>query len=76
MEIVQRGISHFSVAGHSLGGKIAMRMACDYPGSVDQLVVVDIAPRDYPPEHHLPTLDALIGLDLVCFPREKRQILL
>ena len=53
-----------------------MRMACDYPGSVDQLVVVDIAPRDYPPEHHLPTLDALIGLTSVCFPREKRQILL
>ena len=63
-EIIQRGISHFSLCGHSLGGKIAMRMACDYPGNVDQLVVVDIAPRDYPPEHHLPTLQALIDLDI------------
>jgi len=63
-ELVQRGVSQFSLCGHSLGGKIAMRMACDYPGVVDQLVVVDIAPRDYPPEHHLPTLQALIDLDI------------
>ena len=63
-EITQRGRSQFSLCGHSLGGKVAMRMACDDPASVDQLVVVDIAPRDYPPEHHLPTLQALLDLDL------------
>ena len=28
------------------------------------LVVVDIAPRDYPPEHHLPTLEAMLSLNL------------
>ena len=28
------------------------------------MVVVDIAPRDYPPEHHLPTLEAMLSLDL------------
>tara|TARA_B100000212_G_scaffold339904_1_gene319271 strand:+ start:622 stop:1404 length:783 start_codon:yes stop_codon:yes gene_type:complete len=52
------------LCGHSLGGKVAMRFACDHPKRIEKLVVADIAPRDYPPEHHLPTLDALLGLDL------------
>lgn len=37
--------------GHSLGGKIAMRVACDCPQRVRQLVVVDIAAKVYPPYH-------------------------
>ena len=52
------------LCGHSLGGKIAMRFANDFPEAVTKLVVVDIAPRDYPPEHHLPTLEALLSLEL------------
>ena len=60
----EMGISNFSICGHSLGGKVAMRMACDRADLIERLVVVDIAPREYPPEHHLPTLNALIGLDL------------
>ena len=41
-----------------------MRLACDFPKAVDQLIVVDIAPRTYPAEHHLPTLTALLDLEL------------
>ena len=41
-----------------------MRFASDYPERMDKLVVVDIAPRDYPPEHPVPTLEAILGLDL------------
>ena len=64
LDLEEMGVSKFIICGHSLGGKVAMRMACDHTDSINKLVVVDIAPRDYPPEHHIPTLDALMGLDL------------
>jgi pimeloyl-ACP methyl ester carboxylesterase len=38
--------------GHSMGGKTAMFFACMYPERVERMVVVDIAPRYYPPHHH------------------------
>ena len=59
-----QNITRFILCGHSLGGKIAMRFACDHPSRVIKLIVADIAPRDYPREHHIPTLDALLGIDL------------
>lgn len=52
-----------SLLGHSMGGKTAMQFATTYPELVDKLVVVDIAPRAYPPEHHH-ILAALSALDL------------
>lgn len=39
------------VLGHSMGGKTAMQFACDNESKVDKLIVVDIAPKDYPPGH-------------------------
>jgi len=33
---------------HSLGGKLAMRLACRHPARVARLIVVDIAPKAYP----------------------------
>ncbi len=35
------------VVGHSMGGKVAMRLALDFPAAVARLVVVDIAPVAY-----------------------------
>lgn len=71
LQLEEMGVSKFIICGHSLGGKVAMRMACDHEDSIEKLVVVDIAPRDYPPEHHIPTLDALIDLDLSSFSSRK-----
>lgn len=38
------GFRRFSVAGHDRGGRVAHRMALDYPESVQRLAVLDIAP--------------------------------
>jgi len=59
-----QGIDKYRLCGHSLGGKLAMSLACKWPQRVVSLTVADIAPRDYPPEHHLPTFDALLSLNL------------
>ncbi|MEY3367568.1 MAG: hypothetical protein RI973_723 [Bacteroidota bacterium] len=51
------------VIGHSMGGKTAMQLALKHPELVKKLVVVDIAPRAYPGNHH-EIFDALQSLDL------------
>lgn len=56
-------IDRAHLLGHSMGGKVAMQFAADHAGSVDGLVVVDIAPKAYPPAHK-PLLAALKALDL------------
>lgn len=50
------------VIGHSMGGKVAMQLAIDYPDLIEKLVVADIAPRYYPP-HHQSILKALNSVD-------------
>jgi pimeloyl-ACP methyl ester carboxylesterase len=53
-----------AVMGHSLGGKVAMLLACRHPARVTRLVVVDVAPRNYDwPERRL-EIAALEGIDL------------
>ena len=44
-------LSQFYLLGHSLGGKVAMQLASDYPEKVLKLVVADIAPVNYTPSH-------------------------
>lgn len=58
-----KGVRHPILLGHSLGGKVAMRLAVDHPGLLRALVAVDIAPRDYPP-HHAEEFAAMRTLDL------------
>jgi len=60
----QNHIEHCSVLGHSLGGKVAMALASSDPQRrIKKLIIVDIAPRLYPP-HHEGILNALSALDL------------
>ena len=44
-------ISQCIVIGHSMGGKVAMLLALNYPQRIQKLAVVDIAPKAYPPRH-------------------------
>lgn len=41
------GLSRVTLVGHSMGGKVAMLLACRQPARVERLVVVDIAPKGY-----------------------------
>jgi pimeloyl-ACP methyl ester carboxylesterase len=41
------GLERAEVMGHSMGGKVAMELACRHPARVAGLTVVDIAPRAY-----------------------------
>lgn len=60
------------VIGHSMGGKVAMQFALDFPARVKKLIVVDMAPRAYRRVHdHI--FDALLALDLESF-QTRQQI--
>lgn len=44
--------------GHSMGGKVAMQFACQYPNLVSKLIIADIGPKFYAP-HHQTILEGL-----------------
>lgn len=46
-----RALERAHVVGHSMGGKVAMTLACRRPERLGRVVVVDIAPKAYPGSH-------------------------
>lgn len=67
-----QGLATARVIGHSLGGKVAMQFALQFPHRVEKLVVADMAPRAYEPAHdHI--FAALLALDLPAF-QTRQQI--
>ncbi len=59
-----QGLARVVLMGHSMGGKVAMLLACRHPERVERLIVVDIAPKDYHWPERRTEFDALNGLDL------------
>jgi pimeloyl-ACP methyl ester carboxylesterase len=58
-----RGWERVHLMGHSLGGKVAMILACRHPERVEKLVAVDIAPKAYP-KSHTREFDAMHALEV------------
>lgn len=58
-----QGLAPPMLMGHSMGGKVAMQLATQHPDEIENLIVVDIAPRAYPPAHR-PILTAMSAADL------------
>ncbi len=70
--LAEQGLADALMVGHSLGGKVAMQFALSYPQQVQKLVVVDMAPRAYPPAH-VAIIAALLALEPSLF-QTRRQI--
>ena len=56
-------VSGSAIIGHSMGGKVAMQVALNYPQRVTQLIVVDIAPVSYS-AHHEEIFKGLFSIEL------------
>jgi len=74
--IVHYQLKHVLLLGHSMGGKMGMLFAVTFPEFIEKLVVVDIAPKYYPP-HHDDILKALnnVDFDKISSRREVAQTL-
>lgn len=49
--IADHQLKNVILIGHSMGGKTVMQYTLQHPENVDKLIVVDIAPKYYPPQH-------------------------
>lgn len=59
-------LSTIDLMGHSMGGKVAMWLALQQPQRVNKLIVVDIAPVNYPPRHQA-LLQAMLTMPIASF---------
>ena len=64
-------ISKAHIIGHSMGGKVAMQFAVNYPNCVNKLVVADIAAKKYERGHD-DVFEALYAIDLTKIATRKQ----
>lgn len=62
----KNNLKNIILLGHSMGGKVAMFAAGEYPFLIEKLIVVDISPKYYSP-HHQEILDGLTALEEKAF---------
>jgi len=66
------GIEKATVIGHSMGGKLAMKLALEYPDFVEKLFVLDISLRDYSSfGNQEKLLDKILEIPLYCIRGRK-----
>ncbi len=58
----ENNLENIILLGHSMGGKVAMQAAGDFPDLIQKLIIVDISPKYYAP-HHQEILAGLQALD-------------
>lgn len=63
----ENNLTSVNLLGHSMGGKIAMFVATDFPDLVEKLIVADIGVKYYKP-HHDEILDGLSAVDFTKKP--------
>lgn len=56
-------LNTYHLVGHSMGGKVAMLYALEYSQHVQKMIVLDIAPIEYP-HSHAAYIEAILELDL------------
>jgi esterase len=61
--IDELGLSDCILLGHSMGGMVAMQVALHFPQKIARLIVLDMAPKVYPPPHD-GVLEGLLAVDL------------
>jgi len=61
--LLQNELTEIMLCGHSMGGKVAMLFALQYPEKIKKIAVLDIAPVTYM-HSHAPFLDELLNVDL------------
>ncbi len=59
-----RNLQRATLLGHSMGGKVAMLLACRHADRVEKLIAVDVAPKDYHWPERRRELAAMRKLDL------------
>lgn len=66
----ENNLNNIILLGHSMGGKVAMQLACENTDLVEKLIVADIGPKYYAPHHQL-ILNALNSVDFAKNPYRK-----
>ncbi len=63
---VANNLEKADIIGHSMGGKVAMLFAVNYPEKINKLIVADIGPKFYSQHHQ----DIFAGLNAVDFSKK------